>query len=34
MVTLAQQYRQSADAVALRQNVVNFPKLNTEHELQ
>ena len=33
-IRLAQQYRQSADAVALRQNVVNFPKLNTEHELQ
>ena len=33
-ILLAQQYRQSADAVALRQNVVNFPKLNTEHELQ
>ncbi len=33
-IRLAQQYRQSMDAVALRQNVVNFPKLNTEHELQ
>ena len=33
-IHLAQQYRQSMDAVALRQNVVNFPKLNTEHELQ
>ena len=33
-ILLAQQYRQSMDAVALRQNVVNFPKLNAEHELQ
>ena len=33
-IRLARQYRQSADAVALRQNVVNFPKLNTEHELR
>lgn len=33
-IRLAQQYRQSMDAVALRLNVVNFPKLNTEHELQ
>ena len=33
-IRLAQQYRQSAEAVALRQNVVNFPKLNTEHELR
>ena len=33
-IRLAQQYRQSADAVALRQNVVDFPKLNGEHELR
>ena len=33
-ICLQQQYRQSMDAVALRQNVVNFPKLNTEHELR
>ena len=33
-IRLAQQYRQSADAVALRQNVVDFPKLNGEQELR
>lgn len=31
---LEQQYRQSADAAALRQNVVDFPKLSDERELQ
>jgi exodeoxyribonuclease V alpha subunit len=30
---LEQQYRQSADAAALRQNVVDFPKLNDAREL-
>ena len=29
-----QQYRQSTDAAALRQNVVDFPKLNGERELR
>ena len=33
-ILLAQQYRQSADAAALRQNVVDFPKLNGEQELR
>ena len=33
-IRLAQQYRQSTDAAALRQNVVDFPKLNGEHELR
>ena len=33
-IRLAQQYHQSMDAVALRQNVVNVPKLNIERELQ
>ena len=31
---MQQQYRQSTDAAALRQNVVDFPKLNGEHELR
>ena len=33
-IRLAQQYRQSTDAAALRQNVVDFPKLNGEQELR
>ena len=33
-ICLQQQYRQSTDAAALRQNVVDFPKLNGEHELR
>ena len=31
---MQQQYRQSTDAAALRQNVVDFPKLNGEQELR
>ena len=31
---MQQQYRQSTDAAALRQNVVDFPKLNGEYELR
>ena len=31
-ICLQQQYRQSTDAAALRQNVVDFPKLNGERE--
>ena len=33
-ICLQQQYRQSTDAAALRQNVVDFPKLNGEYELR
>ena len=33
-ICLQQQYRQSTDAAALRQNVVDFPKLNGEQELR
>lgn len=33
-ICLQQQYRQSTDAAALCQNVVDFPKLNGEHELR
>ena len=33
-ICLQQQYRQSTDAAALRQNVVDFPKLNGERELR
>lgn len=33
-ICLQQQYRQSTDAAALRQNVMDFPKLNGEQELR